>query len=299
MPGNIKIISQENANGSVSLKCIGTIKVRIKLTLAKPLAETDVLKVLLSSSADSQKKPLYCGIAETDGVDCVFSKSLEESENYEDIDTVEIILKNVFTEETIPFLRVCFNDEIEEKENCIDDELEKLKQQLDALQSNSAYKAFVSISKDIKSPVERAADVLEAFRNIHSFNKDVGANKLYMHSIRKTAEKFENADSNLPADFLWYKITDLNTDFCASAIDHVISYPDTSGCICRFGYYMLGIKEAEDIVCIAIPTEPGIASPMKNVDDCTVYLKMPSVDFEYCCVCILFAPDGQYFTSIC
>lgn len=309
MPENIKIISQENASGSVSLKYGSTLKVRLKLTLSQPLAETDVLKVLLTSSVNRQRQPLYCGIAETDGVDCVFSKSFDEDKDYVGIDTVEIILKNVFTEETMPFLKVCFNDDIieekqdgeneEDREEQIDYELEKLRQQLDALQSNSAYKSFIAISEDIKSPVERAADVLNTYRNMRSANKNTGANKLYMNRISETAAKFEKCNCTLPDDFIWYKITDSRADFCASAIDHVISYPETSGCIGRFGYYMLGIKEAEDTVCLAIPTEVNNPNPMANVDDCTVYIKPDSSDFEYCCVCILFAPDGQYFTPIC
>jgi len=302
MPDNIKIISESNASGSVCLKNDDAVKIRLKLTLAKPLEETDVLKIMLASSADTTVEPIYCGLAQTDGTDCIFSKTVDSiGDRADKLDTVNIFCKNVFTEETSPFISVCFSDkkEISKDDYEILPELEKVREQLDLLQNDSAYKAFLSVSENIKSPMERAADALEALYNLRSSPCEEGMHKKCINDVEQTACKYEKVCLGTAEDFQWYRITDSDMPYCASAFEHVLSYPTVNASILTFAHYLLGIRKSSDTVCIAIPVQKNAPNPMSHLDDCTVYIKVADLEYEYCTVCISFEPDGQYFMPIC
>lgn len=302
MSENFKIISCPDVSGSISLKYDQNAKIRLKLTLSKPLDETDVLKVLLSSSESLKESPLYCGLAETEGVHCCFSKTVELPTNLQNPDTVEIQRKNVFTEETEPFLKICFKSDVEQSHSVTNQdllcELDVLKKRLDTLQNNIAYRDFLNVSEDIKSPVERASDILESLHRLRSSSPADGLNEKHMNEIRSFVQKYEKTPLNCAPDFLWYRIPSDTPPCSASAFEHVLKYPDANACIKIFAHYLLGIKKTDNIICIAIPVADKTPNPLSHVDDCTVYITPSGAPAKYCTVCVSLEPDGQYFMPL-
>lgn len=298
MPENIKIISDVSACGRVELKKGEKAEVRINLTLTEPLEETDVLKIFLSASSYPTLAPIYCGIAETYGTDCCFSRALDTIDPEGKADTVKIIRKNAFDESVFPFLEVCFceKESVKKPQAQSDDAFDG--HDTDSFSYNH-FNVYAPLCEGIKSPVERAADVLEKFRKSKRGNTEKSEPEFYMKLICERAGEFETVNACSLAGFKWHKITQPDTSFHLSAFEHILSHPAVLYCIRSFGHYLLGIKERENTICIAIPTAKDAPNPIGHVSDCTVYFRMPDADCEYCCVCVLLTQEGQYFTRIC
>ncbi|MBE7012575.1 MAG: hypothetical protein E7416_00640 [Ruminococcaceae bacterium] len=294
MRENIKIISEKNVGGSVCFTNDGAVSVRLNLTLTEPLAETDVLKVMAVSSV-SDAADIYCGIAETSGKDCNFTKTAE-SDCPEKFDTVKIIKKNVFTEETEDFAVVCFGSD--NGEIPLDDELDRIRQQLEFLENDVTYKDYLSLAETIKSPIDRAAEALDTLRKLRMMSSK-GDSKQCISRVEDAIRSGQGIEAFSVPGFEWYRLTGFKLKETATAIDHILSAPGAVATIGSYGHFIAGIKNKDNTVCIAIPVARQSPNPIPHVDDCCVYVPAPDAEFEYCTVCISFEEDGQYFTPLC
>lgn len=310
-----KIICTDTLSGSISIKADNDIRIRLNVTLTDPINETDVLKLLLTSSEHPELLPLNAGTAEMNGNDFRLTKSIENFYPYsaEDIDTVQIIRKNVFTEECEQLITVCFAEpkkepheedfkitESDEQKILPDDiDTDEIRRKLNYLQEHPAYKTYLSVSEEMKSPMENAAEALDNLHAVLSRNSEDGINEKYMAVLKRAVERYESADSDMPAEFKWYRITDLAPVINASSFEHILYTPDVIRNVNIWRHYLLGIKTTDNTVCIAIPVDKDAPNPISHADDCTVYIRPRDMEYEYCTVCISFEPDGQYFMPIC
>lgn len=307
-----KIICHDEMSGSISIKAEDGIRLRLNLTLARPLPETDVIKLNLYSSLYPKLPKLNGGTAEMSGSDFRMTKNIVDCAPYsaEDIDTVEIIRKNVFTEESMTLTEICFASPEEKKpspeiaiaestEDSDSPDLDEIKQKLSYLQENPAYRSYLSLADDLKSPIENAAEALDNLHRTLSYGHEEGANKMHMESIRQTMHKYKRVNLYMPEDFQWYKVNSLSPPARISAFPHILYTPAVIHNFTVYGHYLLGIKNDADIVCIAIPVAEDDPNPMPHVDDCCVYIRPKRLNYEYCTVCVALEPDGQYFMPIC
>lgn len=288
MPEKFKIISSPLASGSAYLKHGNTTKIRLNLKLEESLAETDVLKVILKN--EDTENSVYCGIAETRGRDLSFLKDVEKSDFIPD--TVEIIRKNVFTEETSPYLKISFKEDVG-----VSSEIDDLKKRLDTLNESDAYREFLNLAENLKSPVQRAEEILKSLHDMRASSPHDKLNEKCMAQIRDFAKNHPKTQIDAVEDFVWYKVPAGNLPCVASSFEHILTFPDASACVKVFGYYVLGIKNCDNIVSVAIPMGENTPHPLSHLDDCASFIKSTEGDL-YCCVGISFEPDGQYFISV-
>lgn len=283
-----KSICTPEVVGSITLKSENGVSVDMELTMAEPMADTDVIKLLLYPS--EEQLPINCGTAEAVGDKICLTKSFSDNFN---VDEAEIIRKNVFTEETFSLAKVCYAKE----EALADDaDMDEIRRKLELLQEHPAYKAYLSEEDSLKSPIEAAAEALDKLQEVLSrFNEEDDC-KRYMDKIINTAKKYEFVNY-MPSCFKWYRITDINAFSGITSMEHILYTADVADLFKMYGHYLLGLKE--NIACIAVPVRCGVANPIRHIDDCTVYIHSPEPDLEYCTVCISFEPDGQYFMPIC
>lgn len=310
-----KIICTDAISGSISIKADDSIRIRLNVTLTEALNETDVIKLVLTSSNHPELSPINAGTAEMNGNDFRLSKTVDSFSPYnaDDIDTAEIIRKNVFTQECEPLIKVCFAEpkkepaeddfkaiESDEQKNFPDNiGADEIRRKLSYLQEHPAYKAYLSVSEDLKSPIENAAEALDKFRSTLSGGNEDGINEKYLAEIKKAVGRYESADGNMPPEFKWYRVTDCAPIINASSFEHILYSSDVIRTVSTYGHYLLGIKNSDSTVCIAIPVDKDSNNPISHADDCTVYIRPHGLNYEYCTVCIAFEPDGQYFAPIC
>ncbi len=284
-------ISQNGISGSISLNCDDDIFIDMCITADSPLPETDVIKLSLFSSA-SPDTAINCGTAETDGNTFRLKKAINSRE---ELNTAEIVRKNVYTEEVIPLVRINLCEQ-EAEEN---DDLSNIKNKLSFLENNPAYISYLEIADKLKSPMENAAAALENLRFTLSSANAPDTHKNIMECIRNAMGKYEIITHNMPFEFVWYRVTSIDPPADISCFNHIIYTPDVLSCFARYGHYLLGIKKDDNVLCFAIPIEHKAPNPIKHIDDCTVYIRPDGLKFEYCTVCVALEPDGQYFMPIC
>lgn len=291
MAEKIIAISQNGASGNITINDDDGIEIDMQLSLDAPLPETDVIKLnlILSNNSDTV---INCGTAEMISDTFCLSKTINTSEK---IDIVEIIRKNVFTEEVVPIARICFEQETQEQ----NDDLSEIQNKLSYLEQNPAYMSYLSIADELKSPIENAAEALDNLRFTLSGAHAPDAAKQNMEFIRKAMSAYEIITHNMPAEFTWYRVTSIDPPADISCFNHIIYTADVLACFARYGHYLLGIKHNADIICFAIPTKNNAPNPIRHIDDCTVYIRPDGLKFEYCTVCVSLEPDGQYFMPIC
>lgn len=293
MSANSKIISADGLTGNISLSKENGLHIKLHLTLEKPIAKTDVIKLNLTSSSRSDHPPLNCGTAEGEGKDFRLTKNIVNPSPYsaDEIDTAEIISKNVFTEEITPLAKISF---AEEKEDYPD--LDAIREKLSYLKENEFYKAYLDTADSTPSPMETAEETLKDLYKVLTPTHHEGADKVYMEYIREFADKQIKADFPIEG-YEWYRCAQSNPPINASAMEHIFAEVEAN--LKKYGHWILGIKNDENIICIAIPTGCDEPNPLPHIDDCTVYIPSSQPNTEYCTVCISFQPDGQYFMPIC
>ncbi len=316
-----KIICTDTLSGSISVKIEESIRLRLNLTLTEPLAETDVIKVKLLSVSCPDFPSVNCGTAEMQGSSFRLTRTLNIPHGAECIDTAEIIRKNVFTEESVVLLELSLAEPTPEPEELIQDKpiqeepvpviavdvepaeeppsMEEVRRKLSYLQDNEAYRAYLSLSADLKSPVENAAEALENLHKVLSRSHGADAYKKCMEDIRCQVRRYEPVDGGMPPEFEWYRIDDPSPVTAAGALEHILYTPGAVRSFGIYGHYLLGIGRSENTVCVAVPVGAHDPNPISCVDDCTVYVRPEGVEHEYCTVCIAFEPDGQYFMPVC
>lgn len=285
-----KIISANGFSGNISLSKENGIHIKLHLTAENPIQSTDVIKLNLTSS-HHKLPPFNCGTAEGNGKDFRLTKNIDIPYPYsnEEIDTAEIILKNVFTEDCEVIARISFAEDYPD--------MDAIREKLSLLQGNEAYKAYLDM-EELPSPIDTAEETLEGLYEILSPANYDGANNVYMDYIREFAESNEKIDLNIDG-YSWHRCLSSAPPVNASSVEHIFSTPDIVKSIKRYGYWILGIKYDDNTICIAIPTDKDAPNPIPHIDDCTVYLPSGNENTEYCTVCISFEPDGQYFMGIC
>lgn len=282
-------ISTKDISGSIALTRDNTIFLDIELT--EPLADTDVIKLYLNISG---YPPLNCGTAEMRGGRFQLTKILDNT----DIDSAHIVRKNVFTEQVFTLADVSFAQPCKDTEDTDEVfDMDEIRQKLSYLQDHPAYKAYLSVADDIKSPVEAAAEALDKLQEVLSrFNEEDDC-KRYMNKISNTSKKYQ-AVYDMPPEFQWHRITDIDAFDDISSFEHILNTPCAINTIKTYGYYLLGFNFDKNIACIAVPVAKDAPNPISHVDDCTVYIHATD-DLEYCTVCVAFEADGQYFMPIC
>lgn len=293
MSANSKIISGENLSGNISLSKENGLHIKLHLSLEKPLHKTDVIKLNLISSSRPDLPPFNCGTAEGEGRNFRLTKNIANPAPYsiDEIDTAEIISKNVFTEEITPLIRISFAEEKEEYPD-----LDAIRKKLSYLKENEFYKAYLDTADSIPTPMETAEETLKDLYKTLCPTHHEEAEKVYMQYIREFADNQIKTD--FPIDgYSWYRCVGFAPPVNASSMEHI--FASAEGNLKKHGHWILGIKNDEDIVCIAIPTDCDAPNPLPHIDDCTVYIPSTNPNTEYCTVCISFQPDGQYFMPIC
>lgn len=270
--------------GDVSLSAEGGIRVRLDLRLTDDIADTDVLKVYASSP---HLPDIYLGMADVKDRECHF-KGQTDTKDAHLYDTVKVVKKNAFTDLTAPFINVSFAEDVAGEA--------KASEQLEYLKHNSAYKDYLAVASTLKSPTLRGAEALDAFRGLHK-NID-GEREKCLERIKASLLLARTTDFSVSKGFSWYEVADFALSGVSSATEHILSHPDVSSSLMRYGHFVAGINWDTATLCIAIPVDNPDVNPMPHLSDCTVFIKPPLSDTVYCTVCVMFAPDGQYFAPL-
>ncbi len=288
-----EIIRKINGDGIVGSITVSDGSVHMDMILSAPIASSEVIKLEVIPNEGRFLVPVNCGTAEMTGNSFSLTSSLN-GYKAEDVAEARIIRKNVFTEKIYTIAKVSFGNRAEE----IGENIDEIYKKLTYLQEHPAYKAYMSVSEDMKSPVENAAEALERLQAELKAGSKENGHKACMDRILKGVAGYEFAPLKLPKEYKWYKINNCGEYFGISSFEHILSAPDTRSTVNAFGYYILGVDEKNYRVCIAVPVKADAPNPISHADDCTVYLRGDK-SLEYCTVCIGFEPDGQYFMPIC
>lgn len=270
--------------GNIRLIYDDGLKTDVHITLKEALASTDVIKVYLSSSSNPYAEKINGGLAEGKDKEYKISKKTDiKNLSAEDIDTAEIIRKNVFTEESEIICKILFKD---------DEPVDRLTY----LREHPAYRAYLKEAESLNSPVENCAEALENLKQTLSKSNMPNANSYYMDEICSIAENFPEANEKLPPIFVWHKIDALAHIFPLSSFRHILSAEGVIRSFEKYYYYLLGINKNEKLLCIAVPIDADDLCPIPHVEDCCVYLM--GKNCHYCTVCISLEQDGQYFMAM-
>lgn len=282
-----KEFKSDSSWGSIRLTCNDGLKTDMHINLKDALANTDVIKVYLSSSANPSADKINGGLAEGKDREYKISKMVDMPKGFsaEDVDTAEVVRKNVFTEESEIISRISFKDEAE-----------NLTERLTYLRENPAYKDYLKEAETLNSPVENCAEALENLKQTLSKTNTPDACSYYMEKICAMADNFPQANEKLPTIFIWHKIDTLAHIFPLSSFRHILSSEGAVHSFQKYYYYLLGINKQENLLCIAIPIDADEPCPVPHVEDCCVYLS--GKNCHYCTVCISLEQDGQYFMAL-
>ena len=282
-----KEFKSDSSWGSIRLTCNDGLKTDMHINLKDALSNTDVIKVYLSSSSKPHADKINGGLAEGKNKEYKISKMVDIPKGFsaEDIDTAEIVRKNVFTEETEIISKVSFKSH----EN-------DLSERLTYLRENPAYRDYLKEAESLNSPLENCTEALENLKETLSRTNMPNANSYYMEKVCTVAESFPVTDEKLPTIFVWHKIDTLAQIFPLSSFRHILSAEGTMHSFQKYYYYLLGINKQENSLCIAIPIDADEPCPVPHVEDCCVYLS--GKNCHYCTVCISLEQDGQYFMAL-
>lgn len=272
--------------GDIRLSYEGSLKTDMHINLKEALASTDVIKVYLFSSSKPHTDKINGGLAEGKNREYKISKMVDMPKGIfaEDIDTAEIVRKNVFTEESETICTISFKNE------------DEFSERLTYLRENPAYKEYLREAESLNSPVENCAEALENLKQTLSKANTPHASSYYMEEIRHVAESFPKTSEKLPEVFVWHKTDTLAHIFPLSSFRHILSAEGVLKSFEKYYYYLIGIHKDENLICIAIPIDADEPCPIPHVEDCCVYLS--GRNCHYCTVCISLEEDGQYFMAL-
>ena len=189
------------------------------------MPETDVLKIYLSTCL-KDLPPINAGTAHMNGRDFTLSKTIHLPEDYKNaVSRVEILRKNVFTENAESIITVDFNEEIKKDSDFPEPppitnlpDISEIQEKLTLLTENPAYNAYLSSMNDLKSPVQNAADILENLKESLSIHSKDAHTKCFEY-INEQAKKYKQL--SFTKGFDWFIIEDAEEDFGLSSIQHI------------------------------------------------------------------------------